>query len=159
MTPNQQHIMTYTMISGIKGSIPLTSQQIQVWMESYRIGTTFITNVGKEYFGLNPKLVADFKVHNEYSEQREHVSAVQPTHANMALDSLSAAYRQHKTLIQVTCKCGASYIKESPYKRLKWSCEKCNNIVFLDQKKGMVDTQKGKAWFMTNKYYVDRNYN
>lgn len=65
MTPNQ-HLMTYTLNSGIKGTVDLTSKQVQEWIKAYRIGSKFVTVVGKQYFGLNPELVADFKVHNEY---------------------------------------------------------------------------------------------
>jgi hypothetical protein len=160
MTPNQ-HLMTYTLNSGIKGTVDLSSKQVQEWIKAYRIGSKFVTVVGKQYFGLNPELVADFKVHNEYSEQREHISMIQPVveRKTIDVDQLADAYSQHKTLIQVECKCGASYIEESPHKRTKWSCKECNNIVFLDRKKGMVGTEKGKAWYMTNTYYVERQSN
>ncbi|TKH44205.1 hypothetical protein C1I60_12810 [Paenibacillus terrae] len=156
MNPNQLHTMTYTLNSGIKGSINLSTKQIQGWIESYRVGSKYVTTVGKEHFGLNPELVADFKVHNEFSEQREHVTAIQPTAASKANEQLADAYSQHKTLIQVECKCGASYIEESAYKRSKWGCKECGEIVFLDSKKGMVETLKGKAWYMTNRYFVER---
>lgn len=32
------YIMTYTLNSGIKGTVPLSNQQIQEWLECYRIG-------------------------------------------------------------------------------------------------------------------------
>ncbi|MGW8957117.1 hypothetical protein [Paenibacillus sp. NPDC055715] len=156
MNLNQHHTMTYTLNSGIKGRVNLSSKQIQDWIESYRVGSKYVTTVGKEYFGLNPELVADFKVHNEFSEQREHVVAIQPTATSKATEQLAEAYSQHKTLIQVECKCGSSYIEESAYKRSKWGCKECGEIVFLDSKKGMVDTVKGKAWYMTNRYFVER---
>ncbi|WP_311078198.1 hypothetical protein [Paenibacillus polymyxa] len=148
--------MSYTLNSGIKGSINLSTKQIQDWIESYRVGSKYVTTVGKEHFGLSPELVADFKVHNEYSEQREYVTAIQPTAVSKATEQLTDAYNQHKVLIQVECKCGASSIVESAYKRSKWGCKECGDIVFLDSKKGMVDTTKGKAWYMTNKYFVER---
>ncbi|WP_431089942.1 hypothetical protein [Paenibacillus sp. 8b26] len=156
MNLNQQHTMTYTLNSGIKGTVNLSSKQIQDWIESYHVGSKYVTTVGKEHFGLNPELVADFKVHNEYSEQREYVAAIHPTAASKASEQLADAYGQHKTLIQVECKCGASFIEDSPYKRSKWGCKECGDIVFLDSKKGMVDTVKGKAWYMTNRYFVER---
>ncbi|WP_025721416.1 hypothetical protein [Paenibacillus sp. 1-18] len=155
MNLNQHYTMTYTLNSGIKGTVNLSSKQIQDWIESYRVGSKYVTTVGKEHFGLNPELVADFKVHNEFSEQREHV-AQQPTVASKASEQLADAYNHHKTLIQVECKCGASYIEESAYKRSKWGCKECGEIVFMDSKKGMVDTVKGKAWYMTNRYFVER---
>ncbi|MNW30384.1 hypothetical protein D3C74_72710 [compost metagenome] len=157
MNLNQHYTMTYTLNSGIKGSVNLSSKQIQDWIESYRVGSKYVTTVGREHFGLNPELVADFKVHNEYSEQREHIAVIQQfTVASKASEQLADAYSQHKTLIQVECKCGASYIEESVYKRNKWGCKECSDIVFLDSKKGMVDTEKGKAWYMTNRYFVER---
>jgi hypothetical protein len=151
MNTNKLHTMTYTLNSGIKGTVNLSTKQIQEWIESYRVGSKYVTTVGKEHFGLNPELVADFKVHNEFSEQREHVVAIQPTVASKASEKLADAYSQRKVLIQVECKCGASYIEESAYKRNKWGCKECSEIVFLDSKKGMVDTVKGKAWIVNTK--------
>ncbi|MBP1177418.1 MULTISPECIES: hypothetical protein [Paenibacillus] len=157
MNQNQHHTMTYTLNSGIKGSVNLSTKQIQDWIESYRVGSKYVTTVGKEHFGLNPELVADFKVHNEFSEQREYVAAIQqPTVSSKSKEQLADAYSQHKVLIQVECKCGASYVEGSAYKRNKWGCKECGDIVFLDSKKGMVDTNKGKAWYMTNRYFVER---
>ncbi|AOK91782.1 hypothetical protein [Paenibacillus polymyxa] len=157
MNTNQHHTMTYTLNSGIKGTISLSTKQIQDWIESYRVGSKYVTTVGKEHFGLNPELVADFKVHNEYSEQREYVSAIQQSTAvSKGSEQLADAYGQHKALIQIECKCGASYSEESAYKRNKWGCKECSEIVFLDNKKGMVETVKGKAWYMTNRYFVER---
>ncbi|MCP3777059.1 hypothetical protein [Paenibacillus sp. MZ03-122A] len=156
MNSNQHYTMTYTLNSGIKGTVNLSSKQIQDWIESYRVGSKYVTTVGKEHFGLNPELVADFKVHNEFSEQREQVAAIQPPAASKGSEQLADAYSLHKVLIQVECKCGASFIEESAYKRSKWGCKECGDIVFLDNKKGMVDTEKGKAWYMTNRYFVER---
>lgn len=149
-------VMTYTLNSGIKGSIALSNKQIQDWMESYRIGSKFVTSVGKEYFGLNPELVADFKVHNEFSEQREELSVNQLI-TNKENEQLKNAYSQYETLIEVECKCGESYVTNSAFKRSKWGCRSCGEIVFIDRKKGQVNTEKGKAWYMTNRYFVERN--
>ncbi|MGW8958967.1 hypothetical protein [Paenibacillus sp. NPDC055715] len=148
------YIMTYTLNSGIKGTVPLSNQQIQEWLECYRIGKKFVTGIGKEYFGLHAELVADFKVHNQYSSYQEVIIPVQQP--DTGLKELSQAYKSTETLIKVDCKCGTSYVTESPFKRTKWYCTKCREIVFLDNKKGMVDTSRGKAHFMTNKYFVER---
>ncbi|MNW47012.1 hypothetical protein D3C74_243310 [compost metagenome] len=156
MNQNQNHTMTYTLNSGIKGTVNLSSKQIQDWIESYRVGSKYVTIVGKEHFGLSPELVADFKMHNEYSEQREYIIEIQPIVESKADEQLTDAYSQHKILIQIECKCGASYKEESAYKRNKWGCKECGEIVFLDSKKGLVDTIKGKAWYMTNRYFVER---
>ncbi|MNP83355.1 hypothetical protein D3C76_1822720 [compost metagenome] len=59
--------------------------------------------------------------------------------------------------MKIDCKCGTAYVTESPYKRTKWYCTKCKEIVFLDAKKGMVETSRGDAYYMTNKYFVSRD--
>lgn len=147
------YIMTYTLNSGIKGTVPLSNEQIRLWMECYKGGTKFVTEIGKEFFGLNPELVADFKVHNKFSNYQESITPVQP---QTVMTELSDAYKKEQILIKVECKCGTSYVTESPFKRTKWYCTKCNEIVFLDSKKGKVDTSKGPAYYMTNKYFVER---
>ena len=150
------YIMTYTLNSGIKGTVPLSTDQIRKWMECYKENNKFVTEIGQEFFGLNPELVADFKVHNKYSSYQEVIAPVQATAPSLN-QQLSNAYRKSEILIQVECKCGASYITQSPLKRTKWFCTKCNDIVFLDGKKGLIDTPKGAAYYMTNKYFVERD--
>ncbi len=68
--------MTYTLSSGVKGSVSLDEEQVENWIKCYLEGRQFITNLDDELFGLNPTLVADFKVHNKFSEQREYISTV-----------------------------------------------------------------------------------
>ncbi|WP_322905443.1 hypothetical protein [Paenibacillus campi] len=148
------HIMTYTLNSGIKGTVPLSNQQIEEWLESYRTNTRFVTSIGKEFFGLNPELVADFKVQNQFSDyQRVLTPNQQPDESE---DHLSSAYKQNGVLIKVDCKCGTAYTTDSPIMRTKWYCTKCKEIVFLDPKKGKVETSRGDAYYMTNKYFVER---
>ncbi|ANS77184.1 hypothetical protein AWM70_10175 [Paenibacillus yonginensis] len=150
--------MTYTLNSGIKGTVPLSPDQIKIWMECYKNGVKFVTEIGQEFFGLNPELVADFKVHNKYSSYQETIMPVsQGQHSNLNQQQLSSAYKKSELLIKVDCKCGASYVTHSPLKRTKWYCNECNEIVFLDMKKGLVDTPKGPAHYMTNKYFVERD--
>ncbi|MET3209784.1 UNVERIFIED_CONTAM: DNA-directed RNA polymerase subunit RPC12/RpoP [Paenibacillus sp. PvR008] len=62
----------------------------------------------------------------------------------------------NKFIFQVDCKCGASYIDESVHERSKWACKECNMVVFFDEERGMVNTVKGRARYMTNKYFVER---
>lgn len=57
-------IMTYTLRSGTKGTVPLSNKNINVWLECYIQNNKFIVAIDKEYFGLDPKDVADFKVYN-----------------------------------------------------------------------------------------------
>ncbi|WP_346836037.1 hypothetical protein [Paenibacillus polymyxa] len=157
MNSNGSYMMTYTLNSGIKGSITFSNKQIEEWMESYRIGSKYVTTVGKVFFGLNPELVADFKVHNESSEQREHISVKPITGTNKINEQIADAYSKYETQIQVDCKCGESYIMKSAYKKTKWGCKNCGEMVFLDRKVGMVNTEQGKAWYMTNRYYIERS--
>ncbi|WP_223066565.1 hypothetical protein [Paenibacillus caui] len=161
MQPNKQndtlYIMTYTLNSGIKGTVPLSPDQIKTWMNCYRDGSKFLTEIGQEFFGLNPELVADFKVHNKYSSYQEAILPVQALPNLNQQQQLSSAYKKNELLIKVECKCGASYLTNSSLKRTKWYCSKCNEIVFLDSKKGLVDTPKGPAHYMTNRYFVERD--
>lgn len=146
------YIMTYTLNSGVKGTVPLSNKQIQEWIHCYRNDTKFIAEIGKEFFGLNPSLVSDFKVQNQFSDYQNVIMPVQQDN----LDRLSTAYRANEILMKIDCKCGTAYVTESPYKRTKWYCTKCKEIVFLDPKKGMVETSRGDAYYMTNKYFVTR---
>lgn len=152
-------IMTYTLNSGIKGTVPLSNKQIQEWIECYRTDAKFITAIGKEFFGLNPELVADFKVHNRFSNYAEVLKPVgnPPTAESDNTDQLSKAYEENRVYFKVDCKCGTTYTTFSQYYTTKWYCSKCKEIVFLDKKKGRVSTDKGDAWYMTNKYYVSRD--
>ncbi|MEC0089902.1 hypothetical protein [Paenibacillus macquariensis] len=157
------HIMTYTLNSGVKGTVPLSGEQIKEWIEAYSNNKKYVTVIGMEWFGLNSDLVADFKVHNNSSEQREYIAPTQPIVESGKVEEesnqLAVAYRQQseeRLLIQVDCKCGASYEEGLSKYRTKSSCKECNSLVFMDRKVGIVDTVKGKAWYMTNKYYVER---
>lgn len=150
-------IMTYTLNSGIKGTVPLSNKQIQEWIECYRTDAKFITAIGKEFFGLNPELVADFKVHNRFSNYAELIKPVVSSSESDNTDQLSKAYEENRVYFKVDCKCGTTYTTFSQYYTTKWYCSKCKEIVFLDKKKGRVPTDKGDAWYMTNKYYVARD--
>ncbi|CAJ1314465.1 hypothetical protein PO903_19690 [Paenibacillus sp. PK4536] len=155
-TSDALHIMTYTLNSGIKGTVPLSNQQIEEWLESYRSNTRYVTNIGKEFFGLNPELVADFKVQNQFSDHQRVIVPIQPEEQQHPAEDLSTAYKANEILIKVDCKCGTAYTTDSPFMRTKWYCTKCKEIVFLDPKKGKVETSRGEAFYMTNKYFVER---
>jgi hypothetical protein len=155
--------MTYTLNSGVKGTVPLSSRQIEEWMEAYNNKKMYITVMGQEWFGLNSDLVADFKVHNNSSEQREYIvpmgSIVESNKAEEESNQLEVAYSQQseqRTLIQVECKCGAAYIESLAKYRTKSSCKECSSLVFLDKKVGLIDLGKDKGYYMTNKYYMER---
>lgn len=149
-------IMTYTLNSGIKGTVPLSNKQIQEWLESYKSNARFITTIGKEFFGLNPELVADFKVQNRFSSYVEMLRPVSGAEQEKT-DELSQAYEENLVFFKVDCKCGTTYTTFSQYYTTKWFCSKCKEIVFMDKKKGKVPTDKGDAWYMTNKYFVERD--
>ncbi|WP_405169597.1 hypothetical protein [Paenibacillus sp. FSL H3-0286] len=138
--------MTYTLNSGIKNTVPLTVFQINQWIENFKEKTVFVTSIGTEYFGLNPELVADFKVHNKLSEHRKDISSIQ----KIGVEFLKEAYESKVIIIKIDCKCGTVYTTESLIKRTKWNCSKCKEVVFLSSD-SLVDTNKGKAYIMTNK--------
>ncbi|MWV44902.1 hypothetical protein GRF59_14870 [Paenibacillus sp. HJL G12] len=145
--------MTYTLNSGIKGTVPLSNNQISRWIECFKINIRFVTSIGNEFFGLNPSLVADFKVHNEKSgQQNQKETSKKLEH----LETLSEAYKSNEIAIKVDCKCGTTYTTTSQHYVTKWYCSKCNEIVFLDKNKGKVPTDKGEALYLTNKYFIDR---
>jgi len=148
--------MTYTLNSGIKGTVPLSNKQIHEWIESYRANTRFITAIGKEFFGLNPELVADFKVQNRFSNYVELITPITAVDQEKN-DELLQAYDENLVFFKVDCKCGTTYTTYSQYYTTKWFCSKCKEIVFMDKKKGKVPTDKGEAWYMTNKYFVERD--
>lgn len=43
------YIMTYTLNSGIKGTVPLSNKQIIEWLDCYRNEKRFVTEIGKEF--------------------------------------------------------------------------------------------------------------
>lgn len=151
------HIMTYTLNSGIKGTVPLSNSQIKQWLECYKTNIRFVTQIGKEYFGINPALVADFKVHNEFSSHPNVIVARQHDEGYTNTKSLTDEFQKNEVLIHIDCSCGTAYTTGSSYYRTKWYCTKCKEIVFLDKSKGMLSTSKGDAHYMTNKYFVQRD--
>lgn len=144
------NIMTYTLNSGIKSTIPLSAQQIREWKECFDKDKKFVVVIGNEVYGLNPSLIADWKVHNKYSEHRKHVECInRDMHNNVDLET---AYTKAEVLIKVDCKCGTIYTTKS-IKRKVWLCSKCKEQVFIIDDK-LYDTTKGKVYIMSNK--VDR---
>lgn len=150
------YIMTYTLNSGVKGTAPLSNKQILDWLDCYKSNIKFITSIGNEFFGLNPALVADFKVHNETNKFQQISN--EPEKNQEILESLSEAYKQNEFIMKINCKCGTVYTTTSQYPVTKWYCSKCKEIVFLDKKKGKVPTDKGEAAYLTNKYFVERSF-
>lgn len=138
--------MTYTLNSGIKCTIPLSSKQIEKWKKCYENDVKFIVNIGNEIFGLNPVLVADWRVHNKNSEYRSQIVSIIKETENT---ELSKAYAKAQVLVKVICKCGTTYTTETT-KRRAWFCSKCKQEVLLINDE-LCDTNKGKAYIMSNK--------
>ncbi|ASA22695.1 hypothetical protein B9T62_19000 [Paenibacillus donghaensis] len=147
---NTLYIMTYTLNSGIKNTVPLSNSQIDEWMQCYKNDEKFVTTIGAEYFGLNSNLVADFKVHNKFSVHRNQIVSIQKTEEEI----LNKAYSNQTIVIKVDCKCGTTYTAESQYKRKTWNCSKCKEIVYLVEDV-LVDTNKGKGHLMSNKMRIE----
>ena len=139
---NALSIMTYTLNSGIKSTVPLSNEMIMDWIECYKNNKKYIVNIGNETFGLNPSLVADWKVHNKYSEYRKHVECTFST-------ELNEAYNDAQVVVRVECKCGTKYTTITT-KRKTWFCSKCKAEVFIIDDK-LHDTNKGKGYIMSNK--------
>lgn len=60
-------------------------------------------------------------------------------------------------ILSKNCKCGETYNEEIYQFRTKSSCSQCHSMVFLDRKIGRVETEKGNAWYLTNRDYAERN--
>jgi hypothetical protein len=144
-------VMTYTLNSGIKNTIPLSSKQIGEWIDCYKKGIRYVTIIGEEYFGINPSLVADWKVHNEYSEQRTNVEAIK-TKSYFQNEEIEEAYNSRiKINAKVDCKkCLTIYACELSHKIDKTTCTKCKSEVYLDVDKGIIFTGKGNGYLYTN---------
>ncbi|OMD66782.1 hypothetical protein BSK50_30630 [Paenibacillus odorifer] len=141
--------MTYTLNSGIKNTTVLSPEQIEEWIECFKNGKKYVTVIGNEYVGINPDLIADFKVHNEFSEQRIQIEVINFPENNKKTD-LENAYKEIRILTKVDCKvCNTIYVGDLEYKKLKTFCTKCKNAVYLIEEKGIIDTGKGKAYYYT----------
>lgn len=80
-----------------------------------------------------------------FSEHKQDFLSIQKYEEN-----IKEAYELKALLIKVDCKCGTVYTTDSLIKRTKWNCSKCKETVFL-LSDSLVDTNKGKAFLMTNK--------
>ncbi|MEK4006421.1 hypothetical protein [Paenibacillus sp. FSL H3-0333] len=145
------YTMTYTLNSGIKNTINLSPVQIDEWLKCYEKDERFITTIGREYFGLNPGLVADFKVHNILSVQRIEIEPVRQT--ILVNKELVNAYEQGKVRIiaKVDCKnCNTIYTTQLDYKMPRTTCTKCRSEVYLNKEKGIISTGRGDGYFYSS---------
>ncbi|MNT71801.1 hypothetical protein D3C72_2103290 [compost metagenome] len=84
---------------------------------------------------------------------------INPTSQFVSYNSNNNSESAETYLLKVDCKCKTSYVSESPQKRSRWYCSKCKEMVVLDEAKGLVETSKGKAYYLTNKYIVQESAN
>lgn len=61
-----------------------------------------------------------------------------------------------ETLFKVECKCGEEYTFYNFRRSTRSGCKSCNQIVVVDYSVGLIETDRGEAWLMTNKYWVDK---
>ncbi|NUU54787.1 hypothetical protein HP548_11930 [Paenibacillus taichungensis] len=165
---NGLNIMVYTLNSGVKGKVELSKEQSEEWIKCYNNKTRFITSVGKDIFGLNASLVADFKLEqNEQQIELDTVNSSQ-TEEDSTEAELDNATRNllepdnslpiPRVTFKITCKCSATYC--APYRKTTTfsKCKYCGERVFVDYSAGIIDTHFGKGLFMTNKKYVNREF-
>lgn len=165
---NGLNIMVYTLNSGVKGKVELSKEQSEEWIKCYNNETRFITSVGKDIFGLNASLVADFKLEqNELQIELDTVNSSQ-TEEDSTEEELDNATRNllepdnslpiPRVTFKITCKCSATYC--APYRKTTTfsKCKYCGERVFVDYSAGIIDTHFGKGLFMTNKKYVNREF-
>ncbi|PKQ89442.1 hypothetical protein CXK86_20580 [Paenibacillus sp. BGI2013] len=163
---NRLNIMVYTLNSGVKGKVELSKEQSEEWITCYNNETRFITSVGKDIFGLNATLVADFKL--EQSEQqieldtlnssqtKEDITETELNQDKSNLLETDISLPIPRVTFKIACKCSATYC--APYKKTTTfsKCKYCGERVFVDYSAGIIDTHFGKGLFMTNKKYVNR---
>lgn len=156
---NGLNIMVYTLNSGVKGKVELSKEQSEEWIKCYNNETRFITSVGKDIFGLNASLVADFKL-----EQNEQQNELDPLNSSQTEENSTETELEHDSLpiprvtFKITCKCSATY--HAPYRKTtKFSkCKYCGERVFVDNSAGIIDTHFGKGLVMTNRKFVNREF-
>jgi hypothetical protein len=126
---------------------------------------TMVLQVGDEIRTLNPVHVAFSYIkgmkeneiqdkNHETIEEKVIEESIQKLGANK---ELKKAYYS-KELFQIECKCGEEYLKEYASYTQKNSCAKCNEMVFVDRKRGRERSENGLVWIMTNRYYVEREF-
>ncbi|SLK16215.1 MULTISPECIES: hypothetical protein [unclassified Paenibacillus] len=165
---NGLNIMVYTLNSGVKGTVELSKEQSEEWIKCYNNETRFITSVGKDIFGLNASLVADFKLEqNEQqielytpnsSQTEENSTETELDHETRNILETDNSLPIPRVTFKITCKCSATY--HAPYRKTTTfsKCKYCGERVFVDYSAGIIDTHFGKGLFMTNKKFVNREF-
>lgn len=171
-------IMTYTLKSGIKETIPISSTQIDEWIECFMLKRPYVIRNGAEIAGLNPTEIASFKVHNKFSTYYSKVHSISEEAGNIVdkenidetQDILALAEAFNKREITVVkdmpttdpelflldCKCGCYRSMMLGGYTQKIKCKFCNEYNFRDVSKGKIQCTAGEANLLTNKYYVDK---
>ncbi|SEB27621.1 hypothetical protein [Paenibacillus sp. 276b] len=165
---NGLNIMVYTLNNGVKGKVELSKEQSEDWIKCYNNETRFITSVGKNIFGLNASLVADFKLEqNEQQIELETLNSSQTvegtTETELNYETRNLLEKENslpipRVTFKITCRCSATYC--APYRKNTTfsKCKYCGERVFVDYSAGIIDTHFGKGLFMTNKKYVNREF-
>ena len=170
-------IMTYTLNSGIKETVPISPTQIDEWIECFKNKEPYVLRNGAEIAGLNPLEIASFKVHNKFST---YYSKIQPVRKDAVLvdnqnyrdesDDITALAEAFKKidlnavkelkadpeLFLLDCKCGCYRSMMLGGYAHKIKCKFCNEYNYRDVSKGKVRCTAGEANLLTNKYYVDK---
>jgi hypothetical protein len=159
-------IVNYVLSTGQKGTLPLNKEQCKYLLDCIDKNKTMILQVGDEIRTLNPLHVAftyikgmkeneiQVKTHEAIEEKVVEDESIQKLGAT---EELKKAY-YNKELFQIECKCGEEYQKEYASYTQKNSCAKCNEMVFVDRKRGREGSENGLVWIMTNRYYVEREF-
>lgn len=165
---NELNIMVYTLNSGVKGKVELSKEQSEEWIKCYNNETRFITTVGKDIFGLNATLVADFKLEQpeqqieletlNSSQTKENITESELNHEKSNLFETDNSLPVPRVTFKITCKCTATY--HAPYRKTTTfsKCKYCGERVFVDNSAGIIDTHFGKGLVMTNKKFVNREF-
>jgi hypothetical protein len=159
-------IVNYVLSTGQKGTLPLNKEQCKYFLDCIDKNKTMILQIGDEIRTLNPHHVAftylkGMKENEIVIKSHEAIEEAKETEFIQKIDAieeLSRAYNKPKELFKIECKCGEEYYKELPFYTQKNSCEKCSQMVFVDRKKGKLESANGLVWLITNRYFVEREF-
>jgi hypothetical protein len=153
-------VLLYTLNTGHQRAASLTRTQIFEFIEHFKENKKYVATVLDETYGFNPEHISDFKVKGIY--QREIILKVHTENEKNETENLEddivKAYKDKSDIFKIDCKCGTSYAVEISAKTRYGKCNNCKEEVFVDRKAERVDTHKGMAWIMTNKYFIPKEF-
>lgn len=152
-------IVNYVLSTGQKGTLPLNKEQIKYFLDCLDKNKTMVLHIGDEIRTLNPQYVA-FTYLKGMDEKEIHIKPVEEVAIEItktdSSEELKKAYYS-KELFQIECKCGEEYQREYSSQTQKRSCEKCNEMIFVDRKRGKQLIGGELVWIITNRYFVERD--